>query len=154
MTLKEQGTTSAASRVGGLLRPRLALLLAAGIGLGIAMAVLYVTPPERNRLAPPCLFHRFTGLHCPGCGATRAVHALLHLRLGEAVQKNALFITALPFVALWSATNLMRWVRGEPVREPGVLTSPRMLGVILIVILAFAVLRNLPWAPFTLLAPD
>lgn len=27
---------------------------------------------------PPCLFHRWTGLYCPGCGGTRAVFALLH----------------------------------------------------------------------------
>lgn len=153
MSLKEQDAASAASGASGLLRPRLALVLAASIGLAVAMVVLYITPPEQNRLAPPCLFHRFTGLHCPGCGATRALHALLHLRLGEAVQKNALFITALPFVALWSATNLTRWVRGESVREPSALTRPRMLGAILFAILAFAILRNLPWAPFTLLAP-
>ena len=153
MTLKEKGAPPAAPAPTGLLRHRLAILLAAGIGLGVAMVVLYVTPPEQNRLAPPCLFHRFTGLHCPGCGATRAVHALMHLRLGEAVQKNALFIIALPFVALWSATNLTRWARGEPVREPSALTRPRILVAILLAILAFAILRNLPWPPFNLLAP-
>lgn len=26
---------------------------------------------------PPCLFHKWTGLYCPGCGGTRAVRELL-----------------------------------------------------------------------------
>lgn len=32
---------------------------------------------------PPCLFHKVTGLYCPGCGGTRAIIAFLH---GEFVQ--------------------------------------------------------------------
>lgn len=30
---------------------------------------------------PPCLFHRVSGLYCPGCGGTRAVKSLLEGRL-------------------------------------------------------------------------
>ena len=29
----------------------------------------------------PCVFHKLTGLYCPGCGAGRALSALLHLHL-------------------------------------------------------------------------
>lgn len=31
-------------------------------------------------LISPCLFHRLSGLYCPGCGGTRAVKALLEGR--------------------------------------------------------------------------
>jgi len=41
------------------------------------------------QLFPPCLFHRLTGLSCPGCGMQRFVHALTHGRLAEAVGYNA-----------------------------------------------------------------
>src|SRR6478672_10439129 len=81
------------------LKPRLALASAGACGLLLALAILYSTPPEQNRFAPPCLFHQMTGLQCPGCGATRALYALLHLQPLEAAKKNILFITFLPFLA-------------------------------------------------------
>lgn len=39
---------------------------------------------------PPCLFHLWTGLPCPGCGTTRAVTSLLQLRLLDAIAWNPL----------------------------------------------------------------
>lgn len=38
----------------------------------------------------PCPFHILTGLYCPGCGNSRALYALVHLRLAEAWQYNYL----------------------------------------------------------------
>src|SRR5215510_6288842 len=116
------------------MRPRLALALAALCGLLLAMAVLYRTPPEQNRFAPPCMFHKLTGLHCPGCGATRAVYALMHLQPGEALRKNVLFVVFLPFILFWSVRGVARWVRGEPSRSPGFLMRPRVTLVVVSVI--------------------
>jgi hypothetical protein len=132
---------------------RLGLALAGACGLLIALAVLYQTPPEQSRFAPPCVFHKVTGLHCPGCGATRAVYALLHGDPADAVRKNALFVVALPFIAFWGGRSTWRFVRGGPPRESGLLLRPRVTYAIVVAIFAFAILRNLPWAPFTLLAP-
>lgn len=134
--------------------PRLALALAGACGLLLALVVLYWTPPEQNRFAPPCMFHQVTGLHCPGCGGTRAMHALLHGRVGEAAGKNALLIVALPFIAAWSARGIWRWLRAEPPRGSGMLTRPRVVIALVASVFAFAILRNLPWPPFNLLAPQ
>lgn len=49
------------------------------------------------QLFPPCLFHRLTGLSCPGCGMQRFVHALTNGHPLEAVTYNAF----LPLVAIY-----------------------------------------------------
>jgi hypothetical protein len=136
-----------------IVKSRLVLALAIACGLALGVAILYGTPPEQNRFAPPCLFHRMTGLHCPGCGATRAVYALLHLHLGEAVKKNVLFVIALPFLIVGCARGVWAWLRGQAPPEPKFLNRPRNAMIMTVVIFAFAILRNLPWPPFTLLAP-
>lgn len=136
-----------------ILKPRLALVLAGLCGLVLALFILYRTPPEQNRFAPQCHFHRMTGLHCPGCGATRTVYALLHLRLGEAAKKNVLFLAALPVLGFWSVRGVARWVRGEPMREPKYLNRPWFVWTLGGIVFAFGILRNLPWPPFNLLAP-
>ncbi len=136
-------------------KTRLALALAGACGLLLALALLYRTPPEQSRFSPPCMFHKVTGLHCPGCGATRAVYALLHGRPSDAVRKNVLFIAALPFIAFWAVRSMGRFVRGVPSPpSSGAVMRPRVAMAIVVAVFAFAILRNLPWPPFTLLAPE
>jgi hypothetical protein len=137
-----------------IVKSRLVLVLAIACGLALAAAILYAIPPEQNRFAPPCLFHQMTGLHCPGCGATRAVYALLHLHPEEAAKKNVLFVLALPFLVMGCARGVWAWMRGKAPPEPTFLNRPRNVLLVTGVIFAFAILRNLPWPPFTMLAPQ
>jgi hypothetical protein len=100
---------------------------------------------------PPCWFHLLTGLHCPGCGATRCLAALVHGDVPQAAAYNVLFLLALPYLALWGIQASMRFLRGQsvPRREvPGWVIAGIAVGIVL-----FGILRNLPFAPFDLLAP-
>jgi hypothetical protein len=102
-------------------------------------------------LVPPCLFHEITGLYCPGCGTTRA---LQHLVRGEplaALGSNPLLFLALPLLLL---AVLGRWTRGvSGARLRAFVYSPIVGWSFAAVTLVFAVLRNLPAAPFRWLAP-
>ncbi|MFD0975553.1 DUF2752 domain-containing protein [Salinimicrobium gaetbulicola] len=67
----------------------------------LALIVVYaVYDPSKNGFFPPCPFHSFTGLQCPGCGSQRAVHHLLNFDIISAVHQNALLVIAIPYVLL------------------------------------------------------
>jgi hypothetical protein len=99
--------------------------------------------PLGLNIMPPCPLHAMTGLDCPLCGATRATRTLLlHGDVRHALDLNALYVVALPLMAVIAATWL---VRGKP---PTWVTSRRMATVLIGVATAFAVVRNLPFGPF------
>jgi hypothetical protein len=108
------------------------------IGVG---AILFFIDPMRMGIFPPCPLHRYTGLWCPGCGATRALHQLVHGHLAEAFRFNPLAILALP------------WVGYLALRNDHPLLKPSWQWALLGVVVVFGVLRNIPVHPFTLLAP-
>lgn len=98
---------------------------------------------------PACLFNKMTGLFCPACGLTRALHALVHFDLARAIRMNAFFIFSAPLfgVLIWRLFRpLPSWL--EKGMRPFV--SPWFW---VVAIPLFGILRNLPWYPFYLLAP-
>lgn len=120
--------------------------------LGYAAFQLHQNGPNGVPWLPDCLFHKFTGLHCPGCGMTRAASATLHGRLGAAFRFNPVGMILLPLACFGLGLELVGWVRGKalPFRLH---VGARGAWVILWIVAGFWILRNLPWWPFTLLAP-
>ena len=116
----------------GLPFARLGKLGAAG-ALSAGLWTLSVFPPERFSFYPRCPIHDFTGLLCPGCGATRAVAALLHGHLLQALDLNALVVVLLPATVLWALSPAGRR-RSLPVPA---------IAVLLALCAAFTVVRNL-----------
>ena len=130
-----------------------------GVGWWVALAALPVAagvwalrhfdPNVAGNPFPPCLFHLVTGLWCPGCGLTRCAHALVHLDIARAFEMNALAMVAAPVLALLYARNA-GWLPANVAERLRPLTS---LPFWFALVAAFAVLRNLPWVPFSWLAP-
>lgn len=121
-----------------------------GLALWLRSADLSVPP----RFLPRCAFFEVTGRYCPGCGNTRAAHALLHGDVVGAFGQNAFTVLALPFLALFAWRAWRVWIApGRPVEKTW---KPRQWQVVTVVtaFFAFTFLRNLPWEPFRWLAPD
>ncbi len=97
----------------------------------------------------PCIFKAMTGLNCPGCGLTRAMHALVHFDLYRAFRMNAFFIVSVPLVTLL----MWRLYRPLPAALEFIIKPLANPWPWVIAVPMFAVLRNLPWYPFYLLAP-
>ena len=126
---------------------RLAVIILTLIAAGLAVFVFFFNPTKYG-FYPVCLFHRFTGLNCPGCGMTRALYALLHGDLLTALRDNALLVLGIPAVlarGLWLAAQKSR---GRP--TPNFLPD-KYLWVLLFIALTFTILRNLP--AFAFLSP-
>ncbi len=119
-------------------------ILLAGPAALVGVVVLFVFDPATHGFYPFCLFHRLTGLDCPGCGGLRAVHQLTHGHLAAAWRLNALVVLALPVVAGAGGRWLWRRATGRP--APAV--RPVWFWLLLVILLAFGVLRNLSWPGF------
>lgn len=126
-------------------------LAAVAIGLTGVAALLFAIDPAATTLLPPCPFFTLTGLYCPGCGSTRAVHQLLNGHLGAAFGLNALLMVFLPVFGYSFASYASRHLSGRPLPSPRL--TGRAIRAVLALIVAFAILRNLPVEPFSTLAP-
>ena len=121
------------------------VLIVAGAGL-----VLFCFDPRQYHFYPVCFFHQTTGLLCPGCGALRAGHQLLHGHLAAAFHFNPMLIIVMPFLVWLGARYGLQKAKGQPAR---VGLRPVWLWLVLAAVLVVSLLRNLPGAPFTLLRP-
>ncbi|KAF1687199.1 hypothetical protein B1992_04230 [Pseudoxanthomonas broegbernensis] len=129
---------------------RIAALASAAVAAGAGVWLLRTYDPNAaGNPFPPCMFRAFTGCYCIGCGLTRALHALVHGDLPGALSMNPLAVLLMPLMPLmvaWSGgwqpralAPLMRW-----------LMEPKLW---LVLLPGYWIARNLPWHPFTLLAP-
>jgi hypothetical protein len=121
-------------------------------GLGAVAAgliYLYVFDPNEPGHYPLCPTRTVFGVDCPGCGAARCLHALLHGDIARALDHNLLLVVTLPLLI----GLVGYWAWGRFVRPERPSRLPRHLAWgFAAVALVFAVARNLPMEPFTYLA--
>ena len=135
------------------LRLRPAPALVGGLALmfaGAAALLLYCFDPVHFHFYPVCVFHRVTGLLCPGCGTLRALHQLLHGHLVAAFRFNALFVLSIPLVGAYG----LRLACAQAARRPAPSLLPIWLWTALGAMILFGILRNLPFTAFAWMAPS
>jgi hypothetical protein len=108
----------------------------------LAAVVLLRYPPAQNSFYPQCPIHEYLHLRCPGCGATRALAALLSGHIVEAIHFNALVTLLLPFATTYGILCYHRFLQRRPVRWPQ--PPPIVIYASLIVAAVFTAIRNLP----------
>lgn len=123
-------------------------LSAAGL---VMVAVLFCFEPTGTAIYPVCLFHKFTGLNCPGCGSLRALHHLTHGDFAAAFHCNPLLIVALAVMVL-SLVRRQFSRRGSRF-DAFVVRRQTTFWAICAIVILFGVLRNVPSPAFAWMSP-
>jgi hypothetical protein len=128
-------------------------LLALAVATIAAIAGMWILwhydPNAGNSRFPPCVFKAITGFYCIGCGLTRALHALVHGDILRAFSMNPLAVLVLPLLPLMLLDA--RGATPAPLKPfMSAVMTPKLW---LILLPAYWIARNLPWPPFTWLAP-
>lgn len=125
------------------------LLLAAAVVIPLLYFFVY---PIYQLYFPKCIFYLSTGFYCPGCGSQRAFVALLHGDLLTALHDNLLAIIVLPFL-LYALFVFFYNLFSTKKLTKGIFYSSLAAKIVLVLVIVFTVLRNIPVYPFNLLAP-
>lgn len=127
-----------------------ALLAGAAVAVPVGVwLLLNFDPNAPGNPFPACMFRALTGYYCIGCGVTRALHALVHGDVLGALSMNPLAILLLPIVPLMIAGSY-GWKPRVLSPLMALLVEPKLW---LVVLPGYWIARNLPWFPFSLLAP-
>lgn len=123
-----------------------------GLGIVITLGVVYYNfNPEMYFFFPECPFHKFLDLDCPGCGSQRAIHAILNGQILAALDYNLLLVMSIPLLL----THLCFRVYAHLSKKNVILNfwyNPVVPKIILIIVVIFWIIRNIPAYPFTYLA--
>jgi len=126
-------------------RSRTAAILRAAVPpaiIALAAILLLRFPPVQYGFYPRCPIHEMFHLQCPGCGATRALAALLRGHVIEAMNLNVLITLLLPFAATYGILCYCRLLQRKPFRWPQ--PPPAATYTALTLATIFTVIRNLP----------
>lgn len=113
--------------------------------------------PAKNPLTPRCFFRYFTNFYCPACGMTRSLYHAIHGRFGLAFSFNLLW----PLFVVFICFSFYLWfyflISGKnPFNKNSFFLGSKhqfLQWIVVITIITFWILRNIPVYPFTLLAP-
>ena len=98
----------------------------------VVVLLLWSFDPRTAGFFPPCPWFTLTGLQCPGCGTTRALHALVHGDVAAALALNPFTMTLGILVMLKLATPPL----------PRSTYAPIAVGIMAVAVI-FGVVRNL-----------
>lgn len=95
----------------------------------------------------PCIFHKISGLYCPGCGITRMFISLFKLNIYQAFRYNPLVFILLIISTLYFLVDSLKYgITKKHIKLPEIVYI-----ILLILVIGFGILRNIPM--FSYLAP-
>jgi len=103
----------------------------------ILIIFVYFANPNNGPILP-CVFNKITGLYCPGCGMSRAVHSILKFQFYHALMYNALIFIIPPLFILY---NLFVYKKHMELSEI-------TLALMILITLGYGLIRNIEFFSF------
>ena len=96
--------------------------------------------PEEANFFIPCMFNKVTGLKCPGCGMTRAMHYLVNGNIKKEIWYNLMLVPG-SLVLLYSGYRYIRYI----VKNEEIVNTPLeiILKIFLAMLIIFMIARNI-----------
>ena len=108
---------------------------------GLVLYYFYQNNPAKNETPfAICMTKRIANIDCPGCGGQRAFHQLLN---GNFIEAGKLNIFIYFFAPLLAYIYLSFALKPFNISFPDIDISTKNLGLILLLLLLFSLLRNL-----------
>ena len=118
-----------------------AVIISGILTVAIVAAVVYFCyDPSKSQWFPQCIFFKFTGYKCPGCGTQRAIHSILNGDFAAAWHFNAALFVAIPIILLFVVAG---WCRQKVPALHDILNSPLVAIIILVLVVLWWVGRNI-----------
>lgn len=107
----------------------------------IFLILMYVYLNKKIGFEIPCIFHKFTGLYCPGCGITRMLISIFNLDFYQAFRYNPLVFIYLPFLIIYFVYKIVIYINDK--KDTLMLKIPKSVTLILLIItVMYGILRN------------
>ena len=74
------------------------------------LALLRLLKIPLNHILLPCIFHKLTGLYCPGCGGTRAVYWLLKGNEAYSLHYHSIVLYGAVLYVWYMLSNTVQYV--------------------------------------------
>lgn len=111
------------------------------IVLFLCVTYYFVNPSSTSHLIQ-CPWRMCTGTLCPACGSQRALHAIMHGHLLEALRYNYFFVISIPYalvavlVSWYNVNHSLDWLKR-------LAFHPYVLYAYIVAFMAWWILRNL-----------
>ncbi|WP_379861782.1 DUF2752 domain-containing protein [Mariniflexile ostreae] len=125
-------------------------MLATAISGVLVWLYLHYNPAERA-FFPQCPVYAFTGYYCSGCGSQRAMHQFLNGHIIEGLKHNLLIVLLAVVIVYHVMIKLSQFLFKKNVTN--LLHQSKTIYIILFIVIAYSILRNIKSYPFTILAP-
>ena len=116
------------------------LSIVAFIALGLGIYYFYTNDPSNGEaIFVGCISKSISGLDCPGCGAQRAFHELLHGNFIKAAKLNLLIYFFAPLLLFIFLKMIFKPFN---IQLPDIIISTKWLISLFVLMVLFTIIRN------------